>query len=77
VYTVSVEENKAIVRRLMVAANELDLDVFDELMSPELAQRYRVIVPMAREMFEGHRGEITDLIGEGDKVVARVPSVLI
>jgi predicted ester cyclase len=65
------EENKALVRRLMEAINEGDLDVVDELFSPKLAG------PMKRSFVAFHTAfpdwsmEIGELVAEGDTVVGR------
>ena len=66
------DENKAIVRRLTDAFNEQDLDALDELMPPDLAQEWKEAIPGIYQIFAGHHVDITDLIAEGDKVVARV-----
>ncbi len=68
----SIEQNKAIVRRFIAAINEQDLDALDKLAAPELAQRWKETIPRAYGRFAGHYAEITDLIAEGDKVVARL-----
>jgi len=69
----STEENKAIVRRFIEAINEQDLDALDELSAPDLAQRFeQKVIPWLHDTFPGHRMTITDMIAEGDKVVARL-----
>ena len=68
----SIEQNKAIVRRFIAAINEQDLDALDTVAAPELAQRWKEAIPQAYGHFAGHYAEITDLIAEGDKVVARL-----
>jgi predicted ester cyclase len=68
----STEQNKAIVRRFIAAINEQDLDALDKVAAPELAQRWKEAIPEAYARFAGNYAEITDLIAEGDKVVARL-----
>ena len=66
------EENKALVRRLSDAFNDQDLGAFDEILSPELSQEWKDALPGIYQTFAGHHIDITDLIAEHDKVVARV-----
>jgi predicted ester cyclase len=69
----SIEDNKAVVRRLYEAINAQDGDTLDAVLSPELAQAFKQnILPRLYAMFAGHQATITDLIAEGDKVVARL-----
>ena len=69
----STEANKAVVRRLIEAFNEQDLDALDELMAPDLAQGFKQqVIPWVYATFAGHQITITDLVAEGDKVVARL-----
>jgi predicted ester cyclase len=63
-------ENKALVRRLVEAINRNDLEAVDELFSPELAKVARRSFTDFRSAFPDWHQEITDLIAEGDKVVA-------
>jgi predicted ester cyclase len=68
----STEENKAIARRLVEAANAQEYDVFDQLMTPEQAQQAKDTMRWVYATFEGHHIDITDMVAEGDKVMARV-----
>jgi predicted ester cyclase len=69
----STEANKAVVRRLFEAVNEQNLDELDELLAPDLAQYLKQqVIPWVYATFAGHQITITDLIAEGDKVVARL-----
>ncbi len=68
----SAEENKAIVRRLIEAANAQDYDVFDQLMTPELAKQAKDTMHWIYTTFEGHHFDIVDMVAEGDKVMARI-----
>lgn len=69
----STEENKAIVRRFIEAINEQDLDTLDQLAVPDLAHHFKQeVIPWLNDTFPGHRMTITDMIAEGDKVVARL-----
>jgi predicted ester cyclase len=63
-------ENKALVRRLVEAINRNNLDVIDELFSPELAKLVRRTSTQFRSAFPDWHQDITDLIAEGDTVVA-------
>jgi hypothetical protein len=69
----STEANKAVVRRLFEAVNEQNLDELDELLAPDLAQHLKQqVIPWVYATFAGHQITITDLIAEGDKIVARL-----
>lgn len=69
----SLEQNKAIVRRYIDALNEQDPDALDELSAPDLAQKAKgELIPWLNSTFLGHQMTITDLIAERDKVVARL-----
>ncbi len=70
----STEENKAIVRRVIEAANAQDFDVFDQLMPPELAQQAKVTTRWIHATFEGHHFDLVDMVAEGDKVITRITS---
>ncbi len=68
----SVDENKAIVQRHIEAFNTQNVDAFDELATPEMAQQSKDITRVGYATFEGHHITVTDMIAEGDKVVVRV-----
>src|SRR6266516_2671976 len=68
----STEENKAIVRRIIEATNAQDFDVFDQLMTPEVAEHAKDVMRGVYAAFEGYHIDITDMVAEGDKVMARV-----
>ncbi len=69
----SSEPNKAVVRRFIEAMNAQDYDTLDEVLSPELAEDSRKIVPWIYATHgPGHHMTITDIIAEDDKVVARL-----
>jgi len=80
----SVEENKAVVRRLIDAWNTRNWAVFDELMVPDNIYHYGVTGEMVgrealkqeviggRNAFPDAQWAIEDMIGEGDKVVVRL-----
>ena len=81
----STEENKTLVRRFCTALNtaldgrapaaltEQDLAAFDEIMTPDLAQKTKQgLLPGVYGLWGDHRIEITDMIAEGDTVWARV-----
>ena len=68
----STEENKAIARRIIEAANAQEYDVFDQLMTPEQAQQAKETMRWVYATFEGHQIDIIDMVADGDKVMARV-----
>ena len=68
----STEENKAIARRLIEAANAQDYDAFDQLMTPEQAQQAKDTMRWVYATFEGHHIDIIDMVAEGDTVMTRV-----
>lgn len=68
----STEENKAIARRLIEAANAQEYAVFDQIMTPEQAQQAKDTMRWVYATFEGHQIDIIDMVAEGDKVMARV-----
>jgi C-1 hydroxylase len=78
---VSVEENKAILRRFIGAYNNRNLDVFDELVAPDFVdhthnqqgrEEFKKLFTMAFEGFPDWYEAIEDMIAEGDKVWVRV-----
>jgi predicted ester cyclase len=68
---VSVEENKAMLRRLVEAHNAGNMDVMDELFTPELAEQAKQEFTAFRSAFPDWREEIVDLVAEEDKIVGR------
>ena len=66
----SIDENKAVVQRLIEMADTLKLDGLEEVLSPELAGQWREI--MTSLPFSEHHMEITDIVAEGDRVAIRV-----
>ena len=66
------EENKAIARRIIEAANAQEYDLFDQFMTPEQAQQAKDTMRWVYATFEGHHIDIIDMVAEGDKVMARV-----
>jgi steroid delta-isomerase-like uncharacterized protein len=78
------EENKAIVRRLVEAFNEGNIDAVDELVtdsyvrhdpnSPEVRgpEQEKQLIAMYRSAFPDLYVTIEDMVAEGDKVVIRV-----
>jgi C-1 hydroxylase len=69
----STEENKAVVRRFAEAYNGRDAAVLNEVLAPDAAQRYLDIhIPRNGATWADERFEITDALGEGDWVWARV-----
>jgi predicted ester cyclase len=69
--SVSAEENKAMVRRLLEAINTGNMDVVDELFAPELAEQAKRGFTAFRSAFPDWREEIVDVVAEEDKVMGR------
>jgi predicted ester cyclase len=68
----SVEENKALVRRLVhEVVTQRNLDVLDQIAEGEFARYARHWVSPFQSAFSDFRMEIVDLIAEGDTVVAQ------
>ena len=76
----SLEENKAIVRRFIEAYNKRDLDLFDDLLAPDYfdhtskvgVEGLKQLMNMAFKAFPDFHETIKDIIAEGDKVWARI-----
>jgi len=66
----SLDENKAVVRRAVELFDALEPDALEDVLSPELAAGWREI--MNHLPFSEHRIEITDIVAEGDQVAIRV-----
>jgi C-1 hydroxylase len=73
----SLEENKAIVRRFIDAYNARNLDVFDELVAPDYMdhthqqqglESFRQLFALAFEGFPDWYEKVEDMIAEGDRV---------
>jgi C-1 hydroxylase len=76
----SLEENKAVVRRLVEAFNKHDLFLLDELMAPDYFDHghqlrglrgYKQLLTMIFSAFPDYSENIEDIIAEGDKVWIR------
>ena len=68
----SIEKNKAIVRRLWEEVwNQNDLAVCDEIFDATYAEHERNFVPVLRAAFPDLHFTIEDMIAEGNKVVTR------
>ena len=76
----SLEENKAIVRRFVEAYNKRNLDLFDDLLAPDYfdhtskvgVEGLKQLMKMAFKAFPDFHETIEDIIAEGDKVWARI-----
>ena len=69
----TIEQNKTIVSRFIEAINAQDFDELDAVAVPSLTQYAREnMIPWLYATFPGHKMIITDMIAEGDKVVARL-----
>ncbi|WP_292365749.1 MULTISPECIES: ester cyclase [unclassified Methanoculleus] len=73
----SVEENKAIVRRFIEAYNSRNLDLFDELVAPDYVdhthhqqgrESFKQLFTLAFDAFPDWHERIGDIIAEGDRV---------
>jgi hypothetical protein len=68
----SVDDNKALVRRLIEIVNGRRLDEIADVASGQIAREAARWVGPFAEAFPDFRMELVDLIAEGDKVVAYV-----
>ena len=77
----SLEENKAIVRKMFEAFNKQDLALLDELIAPDYVdhprqlrglESYKQHLTMFYKSFPDSHETIEDIIAEGDKVCIRV-----
>ncbi len=76
----TLEENKAIVRRFVEAYNNRNLDAFDNLLAPDYFDHTSQVnkegliqlMNMAFKGFPDFKETIEDIIAEGDKVWARI-----
>jgi len=76
----SLEKNKAIVRKAIEAINKQDLSLLDDLVAPNYFDHRQVrgrenvkqFVTMVFKAFPDFHATIEDIIAEGDKVWARV-----
>jgi len=67
------KENKATVRRLWEEVwNNRELDVVDEIMSPDYAAHERGFFPRWLAAFPDAQFILHDMVAEGDKVVSRI-----
>ena len=76
----SLEENKAVVRKAIEAINKQDLSLLDDLVAPNYFDHtikqgqewIKQYIAMLYKGFPDYHGTIEDIIAEGDKVWARV-----
>ena len=76
----SLEENKAIVRRFIEIYNKRNLDLIDDLVAPDYVDHtnkvsregLKQLFNMALKAFPDWHETIEDIIAEGDKVWVRV-----
>ena len=76
----SLEENKALVRRFVEAYNNRNLDAFDDILAPDYfdqtskvdSKGLKQLMNMAFKGFPDFHETIEDIIAEGDKVWARI-----
>lgn len=71
----SIEENKALVRRFIDAFDRRDAAAFREVAAPDLAKKaIEEWMPMNDARWADRTLEITEMVVEGDKVWARLAS---
>ena len=77
----TIQDNKAILRRFIEAYNHRDLKIFDELVSPDFMDhthqqkgrdKFKQLFTLAFDGFPDWHEEIEDMISEGEKVWVRV-----
>ena len=68
----SIEENKAAVRRFVEMLDTNDLAALHEVLSPELAEAWSNGINL--DWITDHRVSITDIVAEGDKVAVMLAS---
>ena len=66
------EDNKALSRRVAEAINSGDLEAFDELFAPDLAQQYKRDLAEIKRAFPDYHGADEFQIAEGDLVAGRL-----
>jgi len=65
------EENKAISRRVAEAINKGDVEAFDELFAPDLAEEFKREAAVFKQAFPDYHGADEFQIAEGDLVAGR------
>lgn len=68
----SIDQQKATVRRLMDAMNAHDEATIAEVATPTVAHQLNDAIRWVDATYEGHLIDVTDMVAEGDKVVVRV-----
>jgi predicted ester cyclase len=68
----SIEENKAVSRRVAEAINRGDLEAFDDLFAPDLAEQYKRDIARIRQAFPDYHGTDEVQIAEGHLVAGRL-----
>ena len=77
----TIQENKAILRRFIEAYNDRNLEIFEELVAPDFIDRthqqkgrekFMQLFTLAFDGFPDWHEEIEDMISEGEKVWVRV-----
>ena len=66
------EENKALTRRVAEAINRGDLEAFNQLFAPDLAQEYKRDIAEIKRAFPDYHGQDEFQIAEGDLVAGRL-----
>ena len=65
------QENKAVSNKAAEAIGRGDLDAFDELMAPDLAEEFKRDIAEIRQAFPDYHGTNEIQIAEGDLVANR------
>ena len=68
----SLNDNKATVRKIVDATNRQDATVFAQCMTPAATEQYAQLSAWIHVNLAGHVAEITDILAEGDKVWTRL-----
>ena len=76
----SLQENKAIIRRFVESYNTGNLDLLDDIVAPDFVDHVHQLSPegvkqvinMALKAFHDYHETIEDIIAEGDKVWVRI-----
>ena len=68
----SLEDNKAIVRRFIEAINQQDAAELAAVVAPDFLDENKEGMAWVHATFAGHRMDIMDMIAEGDEVWARL-----
>ena len=68
----SIDQNKAIVRKFIDALNHQDVPLLTEVSTPEVAKAWAEWLPEMYNTMRDHHIDITHIIAEGDSVAAKL-----